>query len=183
MHNRLYNEYFEWMYCLVCNEQYLNTLSFRKLLTHLYRAEFIYILDMDCNRAQDGVDFRYRFGYENGYSRNDIDKYLKSMPCSVLEMMVALAFNGEERIMDDPELGDRTGQWFWAMIVSLGLGGMDNSNYNKKYVDKCIHRFLYRKYKSNGEGGLFTISNLSIDFRKEEIWCQFMWYLSDTLDD
>lgn len=181
--SNLVNEYFEWMYHLVCNDHYLENISYRKLLYHLHKTEFIWVLDMDSNRAQDGIDFRYRFGYEKGYSRDIIDSSLNNKPCSVFEMMIALAFNGEERIMNDPELGDRTGQWFWSMIVSLGLGCMDNDNYDRNYVDSCIRRFLYREYKCTGEGGLFTINNSSIDFRKEEIWCQFMWYLSDTLNE
>ena len=40
-------------------------------------------------------------------------------------MMIALAIRCEEHIMDDPDAGDRTGQWFWSMLVSLGLGSMD----------------------------------------------------------
>lgn len=51
-----------------------------------------------------------------------IASYLDNRPCSVLEMIIALAIRLEEHIMDDPDIGNRTGQWFWDMIVSLGLG-------------------------------------------------------------
>ena len=61
----LNNLYFDWMCQLVCNEQYHRRLSFRKLLNHLHRIDFKYSHPMDCNRAEDGIDLRYRFGYEN----------------------------------------------------------------------------------------------------------------------
>lgn len=183
MNDKLNNEYFDWLYKLVCCDRYLEDLSYRKLLYQLYEADFVYTISMDKNRAQEGVDFRYRFGYEFGYSREDIYAYLDTRPCSVLEMMVALAFNAEERIMDDPDIGNRTGQWFWTMIVSLGLGSMDNKNFNKRYVQECIRRFLNREYKPNGEGGLFTVKNHSRDMREVEIWYQFMWYLNEVLEN
>lgn len=183
MDDKLNNEYFEWLYSLICNDKYFENLSYRKLLCCLHSIDFIYIMDMDLNRAQDGIDFRYRFGYEFDYSRDYISKYLDTRPCSVLEMMISLAFNAEERIMDDPDIGDRTGQWFWSMVVNLGLGSMDNRNFDRGYVNTCINRFLYREYESDGKGGLFTVKNASRDMRKVEIWYQFMWYLNDVLEN
>ena len=79
---------------------------------------------MDADRAEDGINLRYRFGYENGYESAMIASYLDDRPCSVLEMMVALSMKMEEQIMDDPDIGDRTSVWFWKMIDNLGLGTM-----------------------------------------------------------
>lgn len=177
--NRIADEYFEWMVEMVSDETYL---SYRKLLCYLHDIEFIYILPMDGNRAQDGIDFRYRFGYENGYSRDQIKKYLDVRPCSIFEMMVALAFDAEEHIMDDDSYGNRTGQWFWTMIVSLGLGRMDDTHFNRRYVDQVIDDFLNRNYEPNGKGGLFTVQNPPMDMRDTEIWYQFMWYLNEILE-
>ena len=58
----LNNEYFEWMCQLVCNERYSRRLSYQKLLRHLHNIDFQYMLPMDGNRAEDGIDLRYRFG-------------------------------------------------------------------------------------------------------------------------
>lgn len=181
--DKLNNEYFEWMYQLVCNDKYYKNLSFRKLLYFLHSVEFIYVVEMDVNRAIDGVDFRYRFGYECGYSREVIEKFLDTRPCSVLEMMIALAFRVEEHIMDDPDFGDRTGQWFWNMIVNLGLGTMNDSKFDQRYCEQVIFRFLNREYERNGKGGLFTIHDNTRDMRTAEIWYQTMWYLNDFLDN
>ena len=180
--SQLNREYFEWMYEIVCNDRYNRNLSYRKLLHYLHDIEFIYIVKRDKNRAIDGIDFRYRFGYECGYSRDLIEDYLDTRPCSVLEMMIALAFSVEEDIMDDSEYGDRTGQWFWNMLVNLGLGSMCDNRFDAKYVDEVINRFLYREYERNGEGGLFTIHDDSRDMRTAEIWYQTMWYLNEFLD-
>jgi hypothetical protein len=101
-------------------------------------------------------------------------------PCSVLEMMIALAIRCEENIMDDPLIGDRTRQWFWSMISSLGLSGMTDTRFDNKSVDRVLETFLDRDYKPNGEGGLFTIKRCEKDLRKVEIWYQLLWYL-DTI--
>ena len=177
----LNNRYFEWLYNLVCGDAYYNRLSYRNLLIFLYNTDFYYVLNMDRNRAQDGINFRYRFGFEMGYSRTMVDSFLDNRYCKVLEMMVALAYKVEEQIMDDSDYGNRTGQWFWNMIVSLGLGDMDDRNFNERRVDIIIRRFLNREYDSNGKGGLFTINNCKYDLRDMEIWAQCMWYLDEVI--
>lgn len=184
MKRSLNDKYFNWMYDLVCNEKYNRKLSYRKLLRYLHDIQFTYIFELDSNRAEDGIDFRYRFGYEFGIERDVIWRTIDNgRPCSVLEMMIALAFRVEEHIMDDSQYGDRTGQWFWSMIVSLGLGTMSDQHFDEIYVEDVIYRFLNREYASNGKGGLFTIDNYNEDLRDVEIWTQCMWYLNEVIED
>lgn len=171
------NEYFEWLYDLVCGDRFSSETSFRKLLMTLHSIEFRYYILKDENRASDGVYLRYRFTQSKHYDE-DIADYICG-PCSVLEMMVALAIRCEENIMDDPKVGDRTGQWFWGMINSLGLGAMYDDIYDKDYVHKTIETFLNREYKPDGRGGLFTIKNCHRDLREVEIWYQLCWYLDN----
>ena len=177
--DEIINEYFEWMYHLVCSNKQYNKLSFRKLLFFLHTVDFYPLVDMDENRRIDGVNFRYRFGYENGYSDEYISRYLDTRECSVLEMMISLAFRVEEQITDNYLLGDRTGQWFWTMITNLGLGQMDDSKFDNDYCLDVIDQFLTRRYSPNGKGGLFIIEHPKRDLRDVDIWCQFMWYLSE----
>jgi hypothetical protein len=92
-------------------------------------------------------------------------------------MMVALAIECEVTIMDDPNIGDRTGQWFWGMIVNLGLGSMTDYKFDDIYVEGVVRRFLDREYEPNGKGGLFTVKNCRYDLRTVEIWNQMCWYL------
>ena len=84
--------------------------------------------------------------------------------------------------MKDDAYGDRTGQWFWNMIVSLGLGSMHDNNFNNSYIYFVISKFLHREYKPNGEGGLFTIENCKYDLRNTDIWTQYMWYLNTIIE-
>ena len=166
--DQIENRYFEWLYDFVCRDRFSKDISFRKLLMRLHSVEFTYIIERDRNRASDGVSLRRRF-------LND-DECIDS-PCSVLEMMIALALRCEETIMDDPRIGDRMPQWFWGMITSLGLGSMTDDNYDRHYVDDVIDIFLNRNYEPNGKGGLFTIKNCKDDLRYAEIWHQLCWYL------
>lgn len=173
--DKINNDYFEWLYDSVCRKRYAKDISFRKLLMHLHRTEFIYTIPMDENRAENGLNLRYIFACEYD-GCDDADSYIEG-PCSVLEMMVALAIRCEKEIMDDPRVGDRTGQWFWGMIVNLGLGSMLDDRYDRDYVTDILDRFLHREYEPDGTGGLFRIRNCTEDLRKVQIWHQLCWYL------
>ena len=176
LENELRKEYFEWLYYLVCDKRFSEQNSYRKLFEHLHNTEFVYFISMDDNRAKGGIDLRYRFGCSIGYK--DISDYL-SGPCSVLEMMIALAIRCEETIMDDENFGDRTDQWFWDMMKNLGLGHMDDDEFDEEYVSDVITRFLNRDYEPDGRGGLFFVRNCDIDLRDVEIWIQMLWYLDN----
>lgn len=171
--------YFRFMTHLVCGNGYGRRLSWRKLFRLLHETEFIYIMDIDANRADDGTDLRYRFAYEFGLSGDDVRRYLDCRPCSVLEMMVALASRCEEQIMDNPDYGDRTGKWFFDMIDSLGLGGMDDAHFDEAAGRDILCCFMRREYQDNGQGGLFTLRNPRYDMRRIEIWYQMMGYLEE----
>lgn len=179
MKNKLINEYFEWMYQLVCGS--VKKISYRKLLYQLYDTSFEYTIAMDGNRAEDGVDLRYRFGYECHVKDTVIASCLDDKACSILEMMVALAIRCEEHIMDNPDIGNRTGEWFLNMITNLGLDGMNDEHFDKRYTSEILTRFLNREYRQNGEGGLFTIHHDRVDMRSVEIWYQAMWYFDELL--
>jgi hypothetical protein len=80
--------------------------------------------------------------------------------------------------MDDPDYGNRTGQWFWTMINNLNLSSMSDERFDGEYVDEVISIFLNREYQEDGEGGLFTIEDCEYDMRTVEIWYQLCWYLN-----
>ena len=175
--NDIHGEYFAWLVDLIGGDRYVRQNSYSKLLTYLHDTEFTYLIARDENRADDGISLRYRFITQNGYDEDDLDEL--EGPCSILEMLVALAMRCEETIMDDPSRGNRTGQWFWGMIVNLGLGNMTDGRYNRQRVEDSIDIFLNREYEYNGKGGLFTVKDPDIDMRDVEIWIQLCWYLDD----
>lgn len=175
-------EYLDWMYDIVCDDRYSNNLGYRKLFGYLYNTEFTYTLPMDGNRFEDGVNLRYRFGREHDLDQNMIASYLDFRPCSVLEMVIALALRCEDQIMDNPDLGNRVGQWFWEMIVNLGLGKMTDANFDPEYVDQVMYIFLNHQYDRDGTGGLFKIHDRTKDMRSAEIWYQMCWHLNEVLE-
>lgn len=172
--------YFNWMLRIVSSRKYPKRF-YHKLLNFLHSVEFTYTIAMDGNRASDGIDLRYRFGYEYGIEQAEIAYRLDYKPCSVLEMLVALSNRCEESIMADDAEGDRTGLWFWSMLENLGLTVFDDANFDERKVNDILERFLHREYASNGEGGLVTLNNAPKDLRQVEIWYQLMWYFDDIL--
>lgn len=174
--NSIKNEYFEWLYNYVCKGRAHNSVSYRELFKLLHRIEFTFSIPNDVNRAKDGVDLRYRFALDK-----DDDRIMDVLdgPCSVLEMILALAIRCEESIMDDPKYGDRTGQWFWNMLRNLGISYMTDDVFNKEYAEEAIYIFLDRTYAPDGKGGLFYIRNCDEDLRDIEIWSQLCWYLDN----
>lgn len=176
--DELIDSYFEWISNLVCKDLFAPGISFKKLLKHLHATRFRYVIPRDRNRAEDGENLRYRFALSVGENPADIDEitYILDRPCTVLEMMVALALRAEET-MDDPNVGDRTAQWFWYMISSLGLGSMTDDTFDRIMVIDILERFMDRQYAANGKGGLFYIRRCERDLRTVEIWHQLCWYL------
>lgn len=168
-------QYFEWLCSLID----ISSLPYTRLLRYLNRTRFTYLIPKDQNREEDGLDLRFRFkrNVRDDLTVDYILDWQADIPCSVLEMMIALSLRAEEQIMDDPEIGDRTTQWFWGMISNLGLSGMYDGNFDLVMVKWNVNRFLNREYSPDGRGGLFTVKNCEYDLRDVEIWTQLCWYL------
>ena len=174
------NSYFEWLTKFVCRERRFKRLSYRKLLMLLHSMEFYYMIPLDSNRADDGIELRFRFCQEYWHCKTPLD-YLTG-PCSVLEMLIALSIRCEDHIMGDPDIGDRTGKWFWVMLENLGLDSMTDERFDKNVAVDKISTFLNRNYDRDGKGGLFTVPNCRYDLRAIEIWYQMCWYLDHILE-
>ena len=170
------SDYFDWL-CSIIGD----TDRYARLLYYLYSTEFVYIIPMDSNRYEDGINLRYQFGEERGIEAPVIASCLDDKPCSILEMMVALSVRCETHIMENPENGKMPGRWFWMMINNLGLIGMTDNRFDLEYVNGVVWRFLDRKYGHDGEGGLVYLPNCRYDLRTMEIWYQMMRYLSEFL--
>ena len=168
------NEYFRWLVELV-RDPNTSQMPYWMLLSKLFGTDYIYELEMDSNRAHDGLDLRLQFEEETGYSL-----YL-NRPCTVLEMMVALAIRCETDIMYIPGKGDRTHIWFWDMIESLGLIGMTDNHYDEVMVKAVMFNFLNRMYEPDGRGGLFYVPGRT-DMRDTEIWYQMNAYLESLIN-
>lgn len=164
-------DYYIWLCKFVCESPVQNLYS--RLLRRLFERPFTWSMASDEDRATDGVMLRYLYG----------NKDIIDTPCSILEMMIGLANRKETSSMSNQLIGNRTGQWFWSMITSLGLGQMYDSFYDESFVDYILDRFLDRRYNENGEGGLFTISDPTVNMRNISIWGQSNLYFSEILEE
>lgn len=166
--------YLDWICSLVYGNTKWDRESYNKLIRLLHDIPFEYSIPLDGNRVSDGLNLRYRFGYEEGYSDVLIASLLDNRPCSVLEMLAALSLRCEEHIMDHP---DEDTNWFWEMISNLGLSFMTDLYFDEKAATYIINKFMRREHEKDGRGGLFYIPNYGKDLRNAEIWYQLNWYL------
>lgn len=165
-------EYFEWLlYKIRFYEE--DKLDYRLLMRKLYSMEFVWSVDNDCNRAADGMALRDEFCDEEMGCWYDFRK-----PCSVLEMLIALAIICENNIMGEPD-NERPSRWFWIMIDNLGLSICTDDIYDEGYVEQQVDKWLDRDYSRNGKGGLFPVKRSKEDQRKVEIWYQMQAFLNE----
>lgn len=153
-------------------------IGYTKLFRYLHSIEYQYTHPMDKNRYEDGISLRWHYELEEEKPKASD---LLTGPCSMLEMLVALAIKVEE-IMWNSKYGDRTKYWFSRMLFSLGLrrGDMMNEFFNddtKAYINKCLERFFKNEYEPDGHGGLFIVYDSPEDLTKLEIWVQMQRYI------
>lgn len=176
--NKLRTEYFDWIYRLVLGENE----EYGTLLAQLMDIPFRYSVPMDGNREADGVNLRYRFGYENNVPDYIIAKYLDDRQCSVLEMMAALYLRFEEQIEGHDCFAPKSSpsNLFMSMLESLGLDKMCGEGFDGGRADRIIFAFLERQYSPNGRGGLFTVRSRR-DMPSVEIWYQLMYWADENV--
>lgn len=174
---QLIDLYFAWMSRVVSDRHVTHGWSYTKLLSLLNDIPFEVLLPMDENRSDAGISLRYEFAYEEGYDEASVASCLDDRPCSVLEMMIALAMACQGNADDSSK--NTIGFWFYSMVSNLGLYSMDDSHFDENYVRAVIERFNNREYAPNGAGGLFIINNCEEDLRNVEIWYQMCWYQNE----
>lgn len=142
--------------------------DYEHLLSFLFETEFTWLLEMDENRARDGLYLRDDFIDECNV-RGDWDD---GNPCSVLEMLVALAIRVEDEIVGDPDIC-----LFWRMIHHLGL----DETGNKDLWNRIVDDWLSRRIERDGKGGIFPVEDAYEDQRVNDIWGQCMNWLNENL--
>lgn len=172
------SKYFEWLVSKIYTG---DDFRYNDLMSYLLDRDFTWTLPMDSNRAEDGFDLRHRYADETGDVFSTLNSDINA-PCSMLEMIIALAIRCEEQIMRDFDKGDRTGVWFWSIIETLGLGQMEDGYFDPDFVEYIVQRLLKRKYKKDGsDGAMFVIHNSRYDMRTADIWYQANWYLEEVI--
>lgn len=162
--------YFNWLCAKV---QWKRNRNYSKLLEILYHTEFTWTILGDRNRESDGLELRTDFLRDCRI--NDPDPEWLNAPCSVLEVLIALACRAEF------ETGIPVRDWFWTFIKNLRL---DDYRYvsprDIPVIEEILNTFVWRTYSPNGDGGLFPMrSPNGHDQRQIELWYQFFEYLEN----
>ena len=174
------NDYYSWLKSKIDDADF-NPSHYELLLSRLYHTEFTWTFEDDQARASDGMALRERYAKETSQDPLTVRMWL-NFPCTMLEMMIALASRCENQLMEDLFVGNRTGRWFKVMITSLGLAWEYDDLYNESYVTYILNSFLDHDYGRNGDGGLFKIDNANVNLREMGIWYQMNLYLCNLLE-
>lgn len=178
--------YFNWLCHLVWLDEF-DGRTYNGLAHILHGIEFYSIVPLDHNREQDGIRLRSTWleimdeqADALGIGRPVYPETCLQGPCSVLEMMVALAMRLEADIMQNDEYGPRAAVWFWEMMSNLRLFWLDDSRLDGDIqVKTVIETVLDRRYDRNGNGGLFPLRSAEEDQTNVEIWWQAQAWLKE----
>lgn len=170
--------YFDWL----CDRVQMEKHEHWILAETLHRKEFYWTVPNDDNRAQDGIQLREDFAADT--QTVTYEELIR--PCSMLEMMIALAERFDD-LMPDPknarEEQARPAKWFWEMTKNAGLYKFTDTYYiNRDHrieLDNILNRILAREYDANGVGGLFPLKNAEKNQKKVEIWYQMNAYIME----
>lgn len=165
-------EYFRWLVDSIGDR----AKTYWLLMKELYSIDFVWTIADDANRCADGLALRDEFIDQAGI--NPAVCGLNKKPCSVLEVLFALSRRCEIDIMAVPGEEDVT-KWFWIMLEHLDILRCDDDHFDGQYVNQQVSKWLNRRYKKNGEGGIFPTSKPRKDQRETPIWTQMMSYINE----
>lgn len=182
----LKDDYFSWLYGLVSKQ----SRSYVKLCKLLHQIRFYWSVENDENRCQDGLNLRDRFAEENhlDLAHLEVRYWMEKAPCSVFEVMVALAQRMDGLTYDLKTHENKTSKWFYEMLQNLRLSRFtDNSSrfedlgpVQEAEVCDTLCVTLDRAYDKSGTGSLFPLKRAHPrDMRKTEIWYQLMAWLDE----
>jgi hypothetical protein len=163
--------YFKWLYSQVADPEVVNPYATHwRLLKLLYTREFVWFVPNDDNRIADGTDLRIEF--IDSTQLQDVDPSWIRLPCSVLELMIALS----------RKLSFNSG-WaypgcFWGLLDNIQLKQYnDRRNYSEDTIQDILDTLIFRTYKYDGRGGLFPLRDGREDQRRVELWYQMCAYI------
>lgn len=165
--------YFEWLYRQVSEiTDGAPRRTYWSIFRELFQKEFIWLIPNDDNRVEDGRDLRDEF--LNDIHTDQVDRDWMELPCSFLEMLVALS----RRLAFEAEGEPR--EWFWHLMRNLGLDIYNDAEpFDRVTVEDLLNTVIFRTYRRDGQGGLFPLRHARRDQRDVEIWYQLNAYLME----
>lgn len=169
------NAYYQWMCDIVhVNQEHR---SYWMLIKTLHEKEFRWSVPNDDNRFEGGKDLRNKFAAE---STNFISLECLEGPCTMLEMLISLAYSCEYNTVSETPPSVR--EWFWKMLCNTGLKKFTDEKYGEtgtdgELINEILDRIIDRTYLLDGTGGLFPLKHPQKDQTKVELWYQMNAYI------
>ena len=174
-------DYFEWL----CDRVGANRgrRSYLLLCGDLHDMIFVGHVPRDENREYDGKDLREQYFWET----QRVDESFEECPCTMLEMLIALADRMDFAMGSPDDDRCRTEEFFWELIDNMGLTRYCDDDYvilnGRRNVEKAVLTVIQRKYNFDGSGGgLFPLVYPENDQRDVEIWYQMQSYLRENYE-
>lgn len=150
------------------------------LFGFLHNIEFIYILDRDGNRYDDGIrlrdDYEIPEEFADGYNNyDDLINEFMDKPCSVFEMLIALSIRVDDEFIGDPK-EEHPEEFFMIMLRNLRLDKFRNCS---RECGDIISVWLDRRFDRDGRGSPFPLKRPIGNQRDVEIWDQMMAYINE----
>lgn len=152
----------------------IDRIEYTPLMLYLNTLPFEYVIDMDENRAVDGIMIlREPYFDDKGMACPEID-------CTVLEMLAALAIRLDNEYVGEPN-NPAPGGIFWEFLINLGLVGAGKfigPDPDRRKIDDILEKWMSRNFDYDGNGSIFPVENASRDQRTIEIWDQKNEYMN-----
>lgn len=170
MNPKLDEQYLTWLYRLVEGD---TEYSYWNLMNALFSTRFEYIIDLDYNRAVDGMGLREQFISEEDPDPNLITYAWVNTDCSVLEMIIALVRRME--FLTDWAVDE----CFWELMDNLGVSDYNDANFDEFDIEQALERLINRTYDKSGHGGLFPLEDPQEDQRNLQLIYQMYGYINE----
>lgn len=174
--------YFEWLTSQV--DPFVGRGSHIRFFTILHNTTYVPMMDLDENRAVDGVNLREI--YVRNYNLDVSSDLVVDTPCSMLEFLVALASRMNYIYSHTNE--NCTTQMFWEMMDNIGFGYYTTTDDSfamnpelENQFEETIDAVIHRVYSADGAGNLFPLKNPKYDQRNVEVWYQMNSYLIEKM--
>lgn len=175
------DKYVKYLYSIINKK---NGPTYYHLLNLLHTIKFEWTVKNDDNRISDALEIREEYIEKTGtdlFSNDDV---------SVLEVLIGI-IHRMMYLMYGENRGVTTSKLFIELLYNLKIHEYTDLMFLKKGkasfiqrdVCKKIDKMIKRKYKKNGQGGLFPLKSIgkssNLDLRNAELWYQMMYYLEE----
>lgn len=171
---KLRDDYIHWLADQLREESDDNGHTYRELIELMFDKPFVFTIQMDENRVEDGLALRTEFGYAH-YSRATHKQMERLGPCSFLEVLIGLS-----RRLSFNAGGSALG-WAWQLMGNLDLHEKFDPLTLSRAVEaeEIMDTVIRRSYSPDGTGGFFPLTRSDDDQTRIELWYQMHSYINE----